>query len=120
MKEIGNKNLREAKCKPCEGGIAPFSPERIERYLKKIDNWSYDSKKPLIYKEFKFKDFIEAVNFVNDIAHIAEEEGHHPDIHLHYNRVLCELYTHSIKGISENDFIVASKIDETHEMFQNL
>ena len=64
-----------------------------------------------IRHEFKFKDFKQAIAFVNKAADIAEEEGHHPDIHIHYNRVVIELWTHSIGGLSENDFIMAAKIE---------
>ena len=64
-----------------------------------------------IFKEYKFKDFIGAMNFVDKVAELAEEEGHHPDIHINYNKVLLELWTHAIGGLSENDFILAAKID---------
>lgn len=70
-----------------------------------------DDKINKISKEFKFKDFIGAINFVDNVAGIAEEEGHHPDIYIFYNKVLIELSTHSIGGLSENDFILAAKID---------
>ena len=64
-----------------------------------------------ISREYKFKDFIGAVNFVERVADVAEMEGHHPDIHIFYNKVVLELYTHAINGLSENDFIVAAKVD---------
>ena len=82
-----------------------------EKYMSQILGWSLtpDSKK--ISQEFKFPDFKEAMKFVNKIADIAEEEGHHPDIHIFYNRVMIELWTHAVNGLSENDFIVATKIN---------
>ena len=105
-------DLLKKKCIPCEGkGIKPFDKERAEEYMIDVPGWvlSEDSKK--ISKEFKFADFIGAVNFVERVADVAEMEGHHPDIHIFYNKVLLELSTHSIGGLSENDFIVASKIN---------
>ena len=105
------KDLLNKKCVPCEGGAMPLSKEDAQKYLNEISGWELDDKINKISKEFKFKDFIGAINFVDNIAGIAEEEGHHPDIHIFYNKVLIELSTHSIGGLSENDFILAAKID---------
>jgi 4a-hydroxytetrahydrobiopterin dehydratase len=77
-----------------------------------MNGWIMDEKKQKISKEYKFKDFIGAINFVNRISEIAEEEGHHPDIHIFYNKVLLELSTHSMGGLSEKDFDLAKKIDK--------
>ena len=66
---------------------------------------------PRISKEYKFKDFIGAINFIDRVAELAEMEGHHPDIHIYYNKVILELWTHAIKGLSVNDFILAAKVD---------
>ncbi len=77
-----------------------------------MNGWTIDEKKQKIFKEYKFKDFIGAINFVNRISEIAEEEGHHPDIHIFYNKVLLELSTHSAGGLTEKDFALAEKIDE--------
>lgn len=96
---------------PCEGGVKPLSKADAEDYLDEISGWTLDEKAQKISKEFKFKDFIEAIDFVGRVADVAEEEGHHPDIHIFYNKVLLELSTHSIGGLSENDFILAAKID---------
>ena len=63
-------------------------------------------------REFKFKDFVRAMKFVNKVAELAEEQGHHPDIHVHYNNVTLELWTHDVDGLSENDFILAAKVDK--------
>ncbi len=79
--------------------------------MAKVSGWTLSDDVKQISKEYKFKDFLGAVNFVNKISEIAEEEGHHPDIHIFYNRVRLELSTHSIGGLSENDFILAAKID---------
>ncbi len=99
-------------CVPCEGGTPPLPAESIKDYLKYAPGWiaATDSKK--ITREFKFKNFKGAMAFVNDVAKIAEGEGHHPDLHIFYNVVRVELSTHAIGGLSENDFILAAKINE--------
>ncbi len=104
-------DLLKKKCVPCEGGMAPLSREQAEEYLAKVSGWKLSGDGKQISKEYKFKDFIGSVNFVDNIAGIAEEEGHHPDIHIFYNKVRLDLSTHSIGGLSENDFILAAKID---------
>ncbi len=107
-----SKNLLKKMCVSCEGkGIKPFDRAGAEDYLKEVPGWILDADAKRISKEYKFKDFIGAMNFVQNVAEIAEMEGHHPDIHIHYNKVLLELWTHAIGGLSENDFIVAAKID---------
>jgi len=98
---------------PCEGGTPPLEAEKVQEYLKQVEGWEVIDDK-LIKKTFKFKTFLEGIDFVNQVAGLAEEEGHHPDIHIRYNRVTFELTTHTIKGLSENDFIMASKIDLLH------
>lgn len=105
-------DLLNKKCIPCEAGeIIPFSREEAEKYLTQLSGWILNEKATAISKEFKFKDFAEAMDFVKKVANIAEEEGHHPDIHIFYNKVLIELSTHAIKGLSKNDFILAAQID---------
>ncbi len=101
--------LHEKKCIPCESGDTPLSEDEAKRNLEQIPNWKLNGKK--IEREFVFKDFKEAMKFVNNVADLAEDEGHHPDIHIHWNKVLLELWTHSMNGLSENDFIVAAKIN---------
>ena len=113
-------DLLKKKCVPCEGGVKPFSHDEILKYMEQVAGWKLteDPSPNLqkfgmgakISKEFKFKDFVGAINFVNAVAEIAEMEGHHPDIQIYYNKVLLELSTHAIGGLSENDFIVAAKI----------
>ncbi len=104
-------NLSEKKCKACEAGVAPLTKEEITPYLDQIQNWELHDKK--ILKNFKFKNFKEALAFVNKVGEIAESEGHHPDINLHgWNKTQITLSTHAIGGLSENDFILASKIDK--------
>lgn len=112
MKVIKNKDLLlQKKCIPCEGGTKPFDKRQIASYIKELSlRWEvvYGKK---IKHEFKFNNFTDAMDFVNRIADLAEEEGHHPDIHVYYNKVNIVLSTHAIGGLSENDFIIAAKIE---------
>lgn len=103
-------DLTQKHCSPCEGGVPPLPPEGVASYMKYAPGWnSPDNKK--IVREFKLKDFKEALAFVNEVADIAESDGHHPDIHIFYDKVRLELSTHAIGGLSENDFILAAKIN---------
>jgi 4a-hydroxytetrahydrobiopterin dehydratase len=107
----GNSQLVKGHCVPCEGGTKPLEKHETAKYLTLLkSSWAIieDTK---IEKRFQFKDFKEAMNFVNKIADIAEQEGHHPDIYISYNKVKIELTTHAIGGLSVNDFIMASKIE---------
>lgn len=103
-------DLTKKKCIPCEAGTPPLQKAKVEELLKEIPSWAL--KEGHLYKKFKFKDFKAAMEFVNKIAGIAEHEGHHPDFCVHYSKVEVELWTHAISGLSENDFIVAAKIDK--------
>jgi len=105
-------DFTQIKCVDCESGGDPLPDNEVRKNLTSIPNWKLDGK--MIYREFVFKDFIEAMNFVNKVADLAESEGHHPDITIHWNKVRFDLWTHSMNGLSENDFIVASKIDKMH------
>ena len=115
-------DLLKQKCVPCEGGMPPLTLEEAEKLMVQIKGWTLTSDtdpaeglvNARISKEFKFKDFIGAINFVDKIAEVAEMEGHHPDIHINYNKVLIELWTHAIGGLSVNDFILAAKIDASN------
>lgn len=104
-------NLSDKKCVACEGGTAPFGEAEIASYLSQLKpGWQVINGKK-VKKEFKFKNFVESIEFVNKIAAIAEAEGHHPDIYIIYNVVGIELWTHAINGLSENDFIMAAKVE---------
>jgi len=104
-------DLRQKHCVPCEGGMPPMTHEEIQKYAPNVPEWNIiDDKK--VVRDFKFKDFMESMAFVNKIAPIAEAEGHHPDIYIFYNLVRIELSTHAVKGLSENDFILAAKIGD--------
>lgn len=105
--------LTEAKCVPCEGGIPPLSNEEEEEYMNQVQGWNLDREDiHRIKKTFEFEDFKESMKFVNKVADLAEEEGHHPYIYIYYDEVVFELYTHAIKGLHKNDFVMAAKIDE--------
>jgi 4a-hydroxytetrahydrobiopterin dehydratase len=107
-------DLTQQKCIACEGGdITPFNQTEAEVLLKQVPGWELSSDAKMISKHYAFKDFSEALVFVNKVGSIAESEGHHPDIHLvGYKFVNIDLSTHAIRGLSVNDFIVAAKIDE--------
>jgi len=100
------------KCVACEGAEKPLAHDDIQAFMKRLkEPWDViDNKK--IKKIFTFQDFKKAMVFVNKVSDIAEEEQHHPDIHIFYNKVTIELWTHAINGLFQNDFIVAAKIDE--------
>ena len=105
-------DLKQKKCVPCEGGVKPLTPDEYGSYLRtELSGWT-DVDMVKIEKEYTFKNFQQALDFVSKVGQIAEEEGHHPDIFLHdWNKVKLTLSTHAISGLSENDFILASKID---------
>ena len=108
-------DLTKKKCLPCEGGVIPFDISEIHKYQKKIDGWNISEDKNKIFflnKKFKFKNFLESQKFVNDVGKISEEEDHHPDIFFGWGYAEIKITTHAIKGLSENDFILAAKIDK--------
>ena len=104
-------DLSTKKCKPCEVGAPPLGRETIAQYLSGITGWQIEEEKK-IKKEFRFKDFLGSMDFVNKVAALAEGEGHHPSIFISYNKVRITLTTHAMGGLSENDFIMAAKIDQ--------
>ena len=102
--------LTTQKCQPCEGGVKPLTSLHYAPLLKEVSKWKVINGKQ-IEREFQFKDFKTALAFVNDVGKIAEKEGHHPDFSVHYNIVDFEIWTHAVNGLTENDFILAAKID---------
>ena len=105
--------LFKKKCVPCEGGIPKLSKREAEAYLENLPLWKLNGTATSIRSDYLIKDFRAAVDFINRIAKLAEEEDHHPDIHLTgYRKLAVELSTHAIGGLSENDFILAAKIDQ--------
>jgi 4a-hydroxytetrahydrobiopterin dehydratase len=110
------EKLRAAKCKPCEGGIEPCSIAHSQQQLAELRHWKLSENGKIISRQWKLKDFAQAVQLLNACAEIAEQEQHHPDLHLTgYRWLSVDLTTHAIDGLSENDFIVASKIDSLAE-----
>lgn len=100
------------KCKPCEGGVDPCPLPEAEQQLAKLPGWYLTHDGQRIRKDWTVKDFMTGLRFFQQVADVAEEDGHHPDLHLErYRRVSIELWTHAIGGLSENDFILAAKID---------
>lgn len=100
------------RCKPCEGGVPPCSAEEIAKLLKSVDGWSLTRNGTRIRKEWIVDRFTDAIAMFQSVADVAEAEGHHPDLHLEgYRNVWIEIWTHAIGGLSENDFILAAKID---------
>ncbi len=103
--------LLSKKCVPCNEDLPPLKKSEAEEYLKEVPEWNLRDNSKKIVREFKFSSFKDAIKFVDTVAKIAEQEGHHPDIHINYKKVNLELTTHNIGGLSENDFIIAAKID---------
>ena len=113
-------SLTDKKCVPCEGGVLPLSGDALKKMKVQInEDWKFLGQDK-IQRNFNFQDFMMAINFVNKIANVAESEDHHPDIHIFYNRVTIELWTHAIGGLSENDFILAAKIDDLYQLTDRL
>ena len=104
-------------CVPCEDGTPPMPRADAESLLKQVDGWELvDDAVLKISKNFKFKNFKEALEFVDKVGGIAESEGHHPGIAFGWGRAEVTLYTHAVSGLSENDFILASKIDKIPDL----
>jgi 4a-hydroxytetrahydrobiopterin dehydratase len=108
-------DLINKKCVPCEGGISPLVIEEIHKYQKRVDGWNIEPNEKKIFflsKKFKFKNFLDSQNFINEVGKISEKEGHHPDILFGWGYAKISITTHAIEGLSENDFILAAKIDK--------
>ena len=107
-------DLINKKCTSCEGGSIPFDISEIHKYQKKVDGWEILEEKKifLLHKQFNFKNFKESQRFINKVGEISESEGHHPDISFGWGYANIQITTHAIEGLSENDFILAAKIDQ--------
>ena len=108
-------DLINKKCVPCEGGVPALDISEIHKYQKEVDGWDIiknEKKVYLLEKKFTFKNFLESQNFVNKIGVVAEQEGHHPEILFGWGYAKINITTHAIEGLSENDFILAAKIDK--------
>lgn len=107
-----NCKLSQKKCVPCNKDIPPLKGRPLLELLDKLGNGWKVIEEHHLEKEYRFKDFAEALDFTNKVGAIAEEEGHHPDILLTYGKVKIQLWTHKINGLSESDFVLAAKCDE--------
>lgn len=105
-------DLASRKCQPCEGGIPSLEAAKAQELLKQLDEWALNDTNTEISRKFSFKDFYQTMAFVNAVAWIANLEGHHPDLEVSYNSCLVRFSTHTISGLSENDFICAAKVDD--------
>ena len=108
-------DLTKKKCVPCEGGVIPFDVSEIHKYQKKVDGWDITKNiknNYLLEKNFIFKNFKESQNFVNKVGEISEKENHHPDVSFGWGYAKIIIMTHAVEGLSENDFILAAKIDQ--------
>ncbi len=103
--------LSSQHCAPCEGGTLPLPKTDALKLAAAVNHWLLSDDTKSISREFTFKDFRKALLFINQVGALAESEGHHPDIHCWWNKVKLELSTHAISGLSNNDFILASKIN---------
>ena len=104
-------DLATKKCEPCEGGTPALKGLELRKLYGQLEGWNMVNEHHL-EKEYRFKDFRQALDFVNRLGEVAEQEGHHPDIFLTWGKVKVTLWTHSVGGLSENDFILAAKADE--------
>ena len=108
-------DLASRTCVPCRGGIPPLTREQAAELLAKAPGWRLAENGTRLERRFEFEDFRNAIAFVNRVADVAEEQGHHPDIAIHWNKVDLTLWTHKIGGLHENDFILAAKINRLLE-----
>jgi 4a-hydroxytetrahydrobiopterin dehydratase len=110
---VAEKDLTRKHCQPCEGGVPALSAEQVREYLPAVPGWRLSPDGKRIRREWRVKDFVTGLDFFRRVGEVAESEGHHPDLHLTgYRNVALELYTHAVGGLTENDFILAAKIDQ--------
>ena len=113
MEAQTTEQLTKKNCVPCEGGVPKYSLADAQAQLKQLSGWRLTHDGERIRKDWLLKHFMASMNFFGRVAEVAEEDAHHPDLHLEgYRNVWIELYTHAIGGLSENDFILAAKIHE--------
>jgi 4a-hydroxytetrahydrobiopterin dehydratase len=104
-------SLARKECVPCKGGVPPLKGEELKQLNEQIDGWDV-IKEHHLSKTYKFSNFVKALEFVNKVGSIAEQQGHHPDIFLTWGKARIEIWTHKIDGLTESDFILAARIDE--------
>lgn len=105
------KLLKDIRCVGCEGELSPLSLLRLQELLTQVAEWKLDTEGKSISRSFVFKGFAKTMAFVNAVAWIAHQEGHHPDMEVSFNRCTVRYTTHAINGLTENDFICAAKVD---------
>jgi 4a-hydroxytetrahydrobiopterin dehydratase len=108
------KDLATRKCKPCEGGVAPYSAVEADELLARLKGWIVEDGK--LVKVYPFVNYYQTMAFVNALAWISHREDHHPDLMVGYNKCRVEYWTHAIDGLSENDFICAAKADALFDL----
>ncbi len=113
---MDKEQLLNNKCEPCSGNTPKLNFEQISKYLSELNEWAVNDNQEMIFKKFKFTNFNKALKFANSIGKIADDEGHHPDISIGWGYCLVMVHTHAIKGLSVNDFILASKIDNINNV----
>jgi 4a-hydroxytetrahydrobiopterin dehydratase len=107
------EELLKKHCSPCEGGVPPVGRHEAETLARTLEGWTLDPDAKMISRSWTVQNYLAGIEFFNKVAKLAEDEGHHPDLHLEgYRRVTISLWTHAIGGLSENDFIVAAKINQ--------
>ena len=109
------ENLKNKHCKPCEGGVCPLDGESSTGYLRDVPGWDLSADGKSIARKIKFKGFLETISFINALAWLSEQEGHHPDFCAGYGYCEVRYTTHAIGGLSENDFICAARVNELLE-----
>ncbi len=113
MSTLTQQELVRKKCSPCEGGIPPLSKEEAEQQVHQVEGWTLTHGGQRIRRAWTARNFMAGIEFFNKVADLAEDEGHHPDLHLQgYRQVAIEIWTHAVGGLTENDFILAAKINE--------
>lgn len=106
-------SLSSKTCTPCRGGVDPMSRDEAREYLDQVPDWSLSGDGSRIRREYKFKNFAQALEFVNKVGELAEGEGHHPEVSFGWGHAEVEIWTHKIGGLHQNDFILAAKIDSS-------
>ena len=113
MNPITEEELQKKHCTPCEGGVPPLGWQEAVALARSVEGWLLDPDAKKISRSWTVKNFLAGIDFFNKVAELAESEGHHPDLHLEgYRRVTIALWTHAVGGLSENDFILAAKINQ--------
>jgi 4a-hydroxytetrahydrobiopterin dehydratase len=107
------EELLKKRCVPCEGGVPHLTRHEAETLARSVDGWTLGPDAKMISRSWTMKNFLAGIEFFNEVAHLAEQEGHHPDLHLEgYRHLTISLWTHAVGGLTENDFIVAAKINQ--------